>query len=66
MDKLRGMILMMIYPIGTVVTLVDGEQQLMITARFPLYENQGEYPSFYCCNEGHNDKSRIRSINKAN
>ncbi|MBO0450955.1 DUF4176 domain-containing protein [Candidatus Enterococcus murrayae] len=32
---------MEIYPIGTVVTLIDGEQQLMITSRFPLYENQG-------------------------
>lgn len=32
---------MIIYPIGTVVTLNDGEQELMITSRFPLYEDQG-------------------------
>lgn len=37
---------MKIYPIGTVVTLIDGEQQLMITARFPLYENQGSVGYF--------------------
>lgn len=32
---------MKLYPIGTVVTLTDGEQELMITSRFPLYENKG-------------------------
>lgn len=37
---------MNIYPIGTVVTLVNGEQELMITARFPLYENNGKIGYF--------------------
>ncbi|WP_339099340.1 hypothetical protein IGL98_000240 [Enterococcus sp. DIV0840] len=32
---------MELLPIGTVVTLNDGEQELMITARFPLYDNNG-------------------------
>lgn len=32
---------MKLLPIGTVVTLNDGEQELMITARFPLYDNNG-------------------------
>ena len=37
---------MKIYPIGTVVTLIDGEQQLMITSRFPLYDNEGNIGYF--------------------
>lgn len=37
---------MNIYPIGTVVTLVNGQQELMITARFPLYENNGKMGYF--------------------
>ncbi|MGM0112097.1 DUF4176 domain-containing protein [Enterococcus sp. DIV0187] len=37
---------MEIHPIGTVVTLIDGEQQLMITSRFPLYDNQGSIGYF--------------------
>jgi len=37
---------MKIYPIGTVVTLVNGEQELMITARFPLYDNSGKIGYF--------------------
>lgn len=37
---------MKIYPIGTVVTLTNGEQELMITSRFPLYNNNGEIGYF--------------------
>ncbi|MGK0551859.1 DUF4176 domain-containing protein [Enterococcus faecalis] len=33
-------------PIGTVVTLNNGEQELMITARFPLYNNEGNIGYF--------------------
>ena len=37
---------MELLPIGTVVTLNNGEQELMITARFPLYNNNGEIGYF--------------------
>lgn len=37
---------MELLPIGTVVTLKNGEQELMITARFPLYNNNGEIGYF--------------------
>lgn len=33
---------MEVLPIGTVVTLKNGKQELMITARFPLYNHEGE------------------------
>lgn len=37
---------MKILPIGTVVTLNNGEQKLMIISRFPLYNNEGEIGYF--------------------
>lgn len=37
----RGVTRMEILPIGTVVTLNNGKQELMITARFPLYNDEG-------------------------
>lgn len=37
---------MELLPIGTVITLNNGEQELMITARFPLYNNDGDIGYF--------------------
>ncbi|MGM0214474.1 DUF4176 domain-containing protein [Enterococcus sp. AZ109] len=37
---------MEIYSIGTIVTLYDAEQELMITSRYPLYNNNGEIGYF--------------------
>ncbi|MGG5341620.1 DUF4176 domain-containing protein [Enterococcus sp. AZ192] len=37
---------MELLPIGTVVLLENGEQELMITSRFPLYNNEGDIGYF--------------------
>lgn len=37
---------MELLPIGTVVLLENGEQELMITSRFPLYNNEGDVGYF--------------------
>lgn len=41
-----GIYKMEMYSIGTVVNLKAGEQELMITSRFPLYNNKGEIGYF--------------------
>lgn len=37
---------MNILPIGTVVTLNNGKQKVMVISRFPLYNNEGEIGYF--------------------
>ncbi|MFL3710005.1 DUF4176 domain-containing protein [Vagococcus salmoninarum] len=37
---------MKLLPIGTIIILENGTQELMITARYPLYDNEGEIGYF--------------------